>query len=677
MLSTSEIKKLPQEQKIKEVKTISISLSLAKTNKEYWHIVQNLFREQAARIIQRQWRTEHKREFTGNYTEIIKTPLSLRFIKEPFSSKNAKDYADIINEGKYTALDTQHPQFIRNLYKALRLKLLTNHQMVTAILLHSMKEIFKGSEIKQYQFEEKGPFHINHINFVNSNMANEFKKQLDELPFSERQYFSVALSRLHTTLFLYLGLALYQSDHFEAKFFNQFPLYLDIFERYVQQSRVSEDQKKKLITRINRLTTKNLSDIAKKTLSHFLIDQEIDFFKNNLDEMESDAKRIPTLLFTKENDSFEFMLGIVRIAEEFPAITLSPHYDDKNPQSPVICFNLLTLSAFEKLQKSLFSANDIIHPYYTMGQMNTRFIRFLDEKPERYDVKAPARPVEIIHPDVIRSKTYHKFKPFDFFGTWHDLVHTWKCSLNLFKPWIRYLISIQEKELGFDMTKSIWAFVDRDYKFGANFRHKLLLEMKVGMTLARHDGIRFILGDLFWEQPEKHDLHLFYIIDMIIHYKKWVSFLNTHPNQVFKANDFLQFQKVYGRMEAIIQTDYKKNGIHKPAMFYILMYRLQSHMKAENICNTIYQLGIDKVLYWKKDAELYLKQYIAFYRTNKIPKEVAINRLSVHDLFDNLNFLHTQFQKTTQLSKVSKLFPYQKQEENLTKEIKKTSCLIM
>ncbi len=65
--------------KIKKMKSVpakykNISVTEAKANPEYWHVMENMFNEQAARISQRARRKLTCREFKGKYSETLNGP---------------------------------------------------------------------------------------------------------------------------------------------------------------------------------------------------------------------------------------------------------------------------------------------------------------------------------------------------------------------------------------------------------------------------------------------------------------------------------------------------------------------------------------------------------------------------------------------------------------------------
>jgi len=90
-----------KEKKSQEFK--AINLREAQANPEYWQVTRAMFREQAARIIQRTYREKYGRKYTGDYKETLADTLSLRFIKEPNGEK-ATEHAERIKLAHWTNL---------------------------------------------------------------------------------------------------------------------------------------------------------------------------------------------------------------------------------------------------------------------------------------------------------------------------------------------------------------------------------------------------------------------------------------------------------------------------------------------------------------------------------------------------------------------------------------------
>lgn len=179
-----------------------VSLTEAKLNKDYFQVVEQMYREQAARILQRAYRTKTNKTFQANYTETLKGPLSLRFIQEPWGIKNT-EHALYIKANQWLALDFSEPEFVRNLYKALRLAKISVNELVTVLQLHTVQQQFPDQPLQQHAFfDTAGPYHIENISYATDEQVEAIKVEIAKLPSHERYYFSINFLRYCEIYFL-------------------------------------------------------------------------------------------------------------------------------------------------------------------------------------------------------------------------------------------------------------------------------------------------------------------------------------------------------------------------------------------------------------------------------------------------------------------------------------------
>lgn len=107
-----------------------LSVELARKNPEFWAIVENAYRTQAAIAIQVKWR-EHSEN---------KSPLC--FFYEASGDKYL-EHAKKIQEAKWSFLDFEDADFTRNISKALRLEKINIDDLTLAKLLYDARIMHK------------------------------------------------------------------------------------------------------------------------------------------------------------------------------------------------------------------------------------------------------------------------------------------------------------------------------------------------------------------------------------------------------------------------------------------------------------------------------------------------------------------------------------------------------
>ncbi len=572
-----------------------VTLKMAQENPGYWHMVENMFREQAARILQRNYRKKlskrHQREYSykRKYNETLNAPLSLKFLKEPVD--NSQEQIVKMKQGEWLNLNFNDSEFIRYIYKAARLNEISIAEMTTALLLHNAKIQFKcdrPNQIKRHRFDEQGPYNIKNISYSTDENRQEFFEKLSLLPESERYYFSINFYKYQEVAFLMFCLCNVNFDHLGQKKFR-----LALINFLIQDRQLFPEKNEKysnLITILKKKYHENVSeaDALKKDL--------LEIVTASLDNHRKDIS-------FQDNSSIQFLESISVVGEQIPSYETSPDFDEKNPASPLLCFILPTVSAFVVLQNVMHGL-DATDPFFSVGQISTRFIRDLDEKPEKYHLQKQARPVEIDHPDICGTYSVHGAVAHKFILTWHDLFHCWRSGANTNKPFIRHLRQLIEIETGFDMSKLIWKCVDMD--FGAGVLLRTLKHLQELITIGH---FRHLLSLAGWpasgitDLTKRSDVAFLFIIDMIKNSKKWPVNLIENNNFSNKIGIRALFLKTALILKSIIDLNPNKGN-----KFILLAFRLHHIPNGMLLCKLLDEkIGLNKILMWTRNNGLKLK----------------------------------------------------------------------
>ena len=622
MLSKAILLKLkqPPDQKKTNLHSLkTLHFSQVNAHPEFKALFQNIFREQQVRLLQQRYRKKlaerkwHEDEKRAPYKETLNGPLTLHFLKEPTGTK-FQEHATHIKQGQWLNLDFQDPEFIRNIYKALRLNQITTNQLATALLLFAAVIEFKyetssnSLQLHQYKFDEKGPYSPSTITYATTAQLDDFAKRLQQIPQNERCYFTINLHKIREVAFFYFGL-----DHAATLKSNFF---ITTFIKYIKKSNCSETEKNNLYSLIKNLPDRTLQNDLVKTLKDFIIKNEphfLLFLQNKFDK--TLHPNIQT--FNKELDSSLFLSEIFMIDEQIPMLIISPDYNENEPHSPLLAFVILTTSALTQLQNAVHSEDESLNLHFTAGQFYPRLIRELDDRHPRYNQQKSSRPVELIHSDLIPNRTPHSYFADAFILCWHDLFHTWRSSSNKNKPLIRYLRNLLSSK-GYDMSKNIYRLTDMDFNGTQQRLFEKTHGLKSNCTLAIIvNQLHFIFARStrkFWSHTTEYDDNLFILIDMITNQNKWCEILphqetpetlfasNRYDHNLGKLLDYTHFQKSYADIKKIINTFPNKSPI-----FYIMAYRLNHSKNISILCKFGEELNWNKIVYWTKNAGLHFK----------------------------------------------------------------------
>ncbi len=604
-----------------------ISVYAAQLHEEYWRLVENMFREQAARLFQRAYRKKKQKTFTGEALKMVKDESHpMRFLKEPWGNKFI-EYADLIKKGLWLQMDFGDSEFDRNIYKALRKGKITKNEMATALLLKQARTELT-TQVKQHRFTEKQPYDPASIEFLTPENLEKFYQSVQALPENERCYFSINFSRQREILFLYDGIM-------DGAQLTREP-FLIALKKYILKRTVPSGERDKLLSSFINLSAKekDIQEAAKNDLLNFIKERERSYSQYlAYQRYPGNSFSVDSSFFqsTKATQDAALFTSLIRPRSQIPSFAISPDYDENNSDSPLLCMILPTMTVLNKLSEHTYSKKDATVPFFTAGQVSTRLIRYLDETPQKFNQPAQSRPVELTHPDLVRSPKPHDLAVHDFLLSWHDLLHIWISSSIIHKDIVRYLRQVLTAEKKFDMSKTIWQLTDMDFVWIFEERKA----QKNGEQIAAIVwGFQFIfyLIDLvgqndFWKKLDKHDTNLLMIIDMIVNRESWKNFLGgKYPEEMFKLDspnvwqtysinvdegflgfftkyDFCPFQQIFVDMKKII--DEKS---HHSTMFYILYYRLRNNAKALSLLQEANAFGLEKIFSWTVNHGLQIKR---------------------------------------------------------------------
>lgn len=633
-----------------------VTLKEAQENNSYWHVMRNMFREQAARVFQRRWRaTKGRRYDQKKYTETLTNYAKLlRFIQEPLTDK-CHEHAQKIVNGRWLELDFADPEFERNIYKALRLKLIDRQDLGTALLLHHAQIEF-GNKAKQFNFTESGPYQPGSVTYSTSESITDFYSRLSALPSGDQCYFSVNFSRLREALFLYDILTLPAISKPEHRYF---------LEMFIARLRLPASEAAVYTQAVANLVTLGSAEekAAKNTLKGLIKNVYREFESHfNEGEIQPDGIHVSFKQGAADENSQHLLTAIYSPGPQMPMVRLSQDFNKDDLQSPLLCMIIPTIPALIALQEAMHGEVDTTYPYFTAGQVSTRMIRDLDENPHKYGQSRQSRPVELVHPDLVPNQSPHGwYKVHSFILSWHDVFHCWQNGMVTDKPLIRHLRCLLADETGYDMSKAVWLLSDMDITSYLNVRESNKNNNPLLRMFSRAMAVSAVLhntGKDFWsEKMDGHDVNLLLIIDMIMNHASWTNkFLpNVPPEELFKMdgpnlwrgtniviNGFVNglfynrnldcFHSAFAKLKEFIDAD-RAASINRPAKYYILAYRLRKHPGGLDICRQFDAAGTYEILRWNRNGGM------------KLPNNVEIAGLDETNLVNALNELLNQPKK--------------------------------
>lgn len=551
-------------------------------NEEYSALVSNMYQEQAARCIQRYYRSYLARN--GKTVSLAKSNETLigRFRLAVFQEPTDKKYLEHnqkINEWRYLDLDFKDPEFTRNVFKALRLNKINLNQMLMAKQLYDaiqMLHTYDGSssQLKHYAFSDPhAPFQASMVSYATAEQIARFYRSLKP---EDSNYITINFPKWAEKIFFEIGI--------EKALFSKTSFFDMANKKYNAHAQLVAD-----------------SDLS-----------------------------TPAVFDQQSICSIEFLLSLLNLDEQHPTLALSPDYRQEDAKSPVLCFVLLTFEAEKQLQLAVHGC-ETMHPYSTAGKVTTRMIRVLDEQKQ-------SRPIEITHPDIKQCDRPHNYDCHDFMLTWHDRFHCWRAGAN-FKPLIRYLRKLISKKgvcqkKSSSMSVGIWALSDMDFNLGSSLRKNLNIANrydsfevfnKAYINYARHQFISDLLELLSRSldiQDQYSDLFAYFVIDLIRNETVWNEFIKILPGcdsflELLSTEDpdlqsFLSEKtfELKNELELFLAnqsllTIIKENS-HLPSESIILRCKLHLLPNAEALCKTIDELGIQQFFYWGINSGLHI-----------------------------------------------------------------------
>ncbi|MDR3477906.1 MAG: hypothetical protein P4M14_07735 [Gammaproteobacteria bacterium] len=603
----------------------------AQTNPAYAALFHNMHQEQASRIIQRAWRGRHDLTPKSNYTETLTGPLTLHFIQEPVGPE-AEQHGKQITAGKWLEVNYADPEFVRNAFKALRLGYIANEKtLATALLLHAAVNQYGDKRIKQYRFDEKGPYHQSSITYADATHLEDFQNRLCELPVAEQCYFSINFSREDEAAFIYEGLSARKLHETMSQNVRQ--AFTNIIDRYLRKHRVNTALREQLVANITSNNEAQREAATNKLLAEIIrIEQYLLPFLL-LSSTSTDSK-------TKQNRiTLSLLTNIYAVGEQLPSLAISPDFDENHPGSPLLCLILPTTSALIELQRALHGS-DATEPFFTVGQISPSLLRIMDEFPARLNRAEQTRGVELIHPDTQESPELHGAKINHFLAIYHDLFHCWRNGSNPYKPMLRHVRQLLENEKRFFTSKAIWSLTDMDTGIGWLTRNALKNGNATEIQRTKNYAFYKILslaGPSFFTETNNHDNSLLLLIDIISHASKWSVFSEQiqlffqqygFPELISALNLPMTYdiKIAYREMKNIIDENSESKNQQTTtsrSKYYVLRYRLRKHATGRELCDQLDTLGLDKLFSWHRNGGLYLIDLPAVTLASLKPEELS------------------------------------------------------
>jgi len=535
--------------------------------------------------------TDDYRRFINDHYK--KDDPNCSLIQEPTDNKYL-DHAAKIKAGNYIGLDFEDPEFVRNLYKCLRLGDVDLNQLLTATYVYEAKMWlcnydYAGPQLHEFDFTDpRGPYQVTSSGYDSSD-PQKLTQFYDSLTGENKKYITINFPKNLEELFFSIG-----QDRLSSM---NSALYRNLFSKY--QSRLGNP---------NVETT---------------LDYDLNFL----------------FLLLEEN-------------EKIPSVTISPDYNPNDPNTPLLCFVLPTLEAENLLQLAVHG-EEAVMAAPVLGEFGPRLIRAFSEIPEaqssnRKDNVAAdvlrasfshlyerflhsSRPIEFTHPDVPRANTVHNHPVCPFLATYHDRFHAWQNGAN-FKKLIfheRNLLTrrgvCQEKE--FVLSSRIWNITDMVYQHGRLLREKNPSDDNSSIVIDFiFNLVKDFTGFVFEKIPS--DLFLLQFIDMVNNAEFWNSLLNglfdnrlrkksylfsdfvikintknTWGDDIGNADIIRSFQQAFNDKELLGLIGSNKG---KPTEYIILQCKLRNVPDGKKVCDALNEIGLQHFLYWRDDG-LYFK----------------------------------------------------------------------
>lgn len=587
-----------------------------KENPAYKQLVESVYREQASIQVQRAYRKyltkKGKKPSLAVKNAVTKSDSFFKVIQEPTDNKYL-EHANHIQNQRYDLLAFDDTEFVRNLYKCFRHKEINLNQMYLALQLYQARDWLKSNlpndyrtagQIHQFRYDDpKGPYQaLKEISYAKELQIKKFYAALKNI--EDQSYYTINFTGYEEYFFFKEGLLNY-SLLSTKKFKNMLTAYLknkaSFFKTDAIERLIRSDNAEKIQAHIDEL-------LGEETIKRYEAQKETCAFQ----------------------DSASFLCAVLTANEDNPSYQLSPDYSSINKKSPTLCFVITTLHAENELQHAVHG-EEVMLSALSAGKLTMRMIRALDEHPKKseneeksasqtlntlyeHQYKAlshQARPVEITHPDLIKTAFPHDRIIPDFLLGWHDRFHAWRCGAN-FKAAIRHERALLTRrgicqQQDFIMTHGIWLTLDKDIYLGKSIRSSSIYTI----DSLYHD---FFSNILFRARAidENRDLFLLNFIDMIKNSDVWNSFLpekaqSSSFRELITHNERLSTHPLAKAFNDVHLIETIEQHKEKSNESIILRCRLRNLPDAMALCDIADAIGLEKLFIWTMNEGLQTK----------------------------------------------------------------------
>jgi hypothetical protein len=547
-----------------------ITIEKAKQSKDFWSLMQIAYES----------KDKHKKP-----------------IREVANSTENLVYAAQIKTGDWLNLNFTYPEFVREIYKALRLGNITLNEMATALLLHAAHCEFKDNQrplvLRKFEFDAMatGPYDPLSITYATEGSLKEFYKILKTLPTSEQCYFSINFSRIREIGYLYYGLCTATYCKTNA-FINILKLYID------RKGNLDSELADWML--IIKDSTHSKHEHIKEQLRKYIE-------RNDLTLLE--------LLHSSEHDSdyssSRFLSNpLLNFRDQIPQVEISPDYDEKNSNSPLICMILPTISALNCLTEAMHGKQNAMRPYFIAGNFLPDVVEQCDSNHEQFGSTYPLRPVELLHPDIEPSQKHHGYDNVGaFILSWHDLGHVWGNSTYQNKGFLRYIRQTIKSELNIPMSRHLWKLVDLDSSISRIiFEASAANDTNRVNVYAKHFYQHYFR---IWSGITGEDSNLSQALLLLLTYAKdkktWDDLMSLNISINFTFKDTLADNELLVEalafFEDLLELDNSKTNI-----YYILRYYFKNLPEANQLLDDMTEShALNEIISWKRNKGLCLK----------------------------------------------------------------------
>lgn len=563
-------------------------------------------------------------------------------IFESTTSKH-KEYAHFINNNQWYKLDLNDPDFILNVTKAFRLEEIDEDDLTTAGLLFAASEEFRYGQIKQYKCDEQGglgsTWSPKVITYITPAILNNLKRKVAKIKESHKNYFTINFSARRQAIFFIHWLQQYKLNHqtvllveslLKKYIINRIPwqdtnfvdlLNNDLVEKnFIFPSKNPIAFQQFFIDAVDDIPNSRKNKAAIRKLQILLVRQNIFLgIDRSLLNAHTPDKRINNLENrTRDIESLGFFAAMIStLVEQGPFITLSPDYNQHDPQTPLICA-IFPAAQLHKQWLLAFFGEQALLPQLYAGHVTTRLIN-------QYELEYQTRPMEFIYPGLNQPTVAHECYAHNYTFMIHDYIfHSFRSGIIENKQLFRYLKKLLMRVKGFDMSKLIWEMSDLDYPLG-----KGSIEIRQAIAKnSKHENAHrsfyaiYTLENLiptFWYGSFEPNLFII-LIDMIQNFDAWEKILGLKPEKYIeqhaktlrlffnkKFND-KNFQNLFSNLKKYIVHAYPG----KSTEFYYLITQFMRHAHLNtawtNLCNTLHNEElIPKLFQWNKNKGLEFK----------------------------------------------------------------------